>query len=171
MPSRIPWVERRFEEVVPAGLFPCLLERLRGTPARLEERLQGIPAERMRRRAGDRWSIQETVGHLIVVEEIWQGRLDDFARRLDTMRAVPPRDWPASLAPYAAGEILEVLSAFREARTRLIERLEGLTDEDLAHAATHPRLGRPMTIPDLMLFAAEHDDHHLATIAELLPNP
>ncbi len=38
----------------------------------------------------------------------------------------------------------------------------------IGRSAHHPRLNRPMRILDLMVFAAEHDDHHLARISELL---
>jgi hypothetical protein len=31
----------------------------------------------------------------------------------------------------------------------------------------HPRLNQPMRVIDLILFIAEHDDHHLARITEL----
>ena len=37
--------------------------------------------------------------------------------------------------------------------------------------AWHPRLDRPMRVIDLAIFAAEHDDHHLARITELLAPP
>jgi hypothetical protein len=35
-------VKRKFPFDIPAGLFPVVVERLRGTPARLEERVRVI---------------------------------------------------------------------------------------------------------------------------------
>ncbi|MBE3135108.1 MAG: DinB family protein, partial [Acidobacteria bacterium] len=32
----------------------------------------------------------------------------------------------------------------------------------------HPRLNQRIRLLDLMVFAAEHDDHHLARLSELL---
>jgi uncharacterized damage-inducible protein DinB len=42
-----------------------------------------------------------------------------------------------------------------------------LHPELFSRSALHPRLGMPMRLVDLMLFVAEHDDHHLASITEL----
>ncbi len=47
-------------------------------------------------------------------------------------------------------------------------RLDAFDEEVLGVVARHPRLDRPMRIVDLMLFIAEHDDHHLATITQRL---
>ena len=46
--------------------------------------------------------------------------------------------------------------------------LERLPGEAIARSAHHPRLNQPMRILDLIVFAAEHDDHHLARITEIL---
>ena len=37
MPNRVPWTERKFNFDFPADIFPELIERVRGTPARVEE--------------------------------------------------------------------------------------------------------------------------------------
>jgi hypothetical protein len=37
-----------------------------------------------------------------------------------------------------------------------------------AHTMLHPRLKQPMRLVDHLYFAAEHDDHHLARIWELI---
>ncbi len=42
MIRQTPWLEPSFNFDFPAGLYPCLLERLRGTPARVEEMVYGI---------------------------------------------------------------------------------------------------------------------------------
>ncbi len=34
--------------------------------------------------------------------------------------------------------------------------------------ALHPRLNQPMRVIDLAQFVAEHDDHHIQTINELI---
>jgi uncharacterized damage-inducible protein DinB len=38
----------------------------------------------------------------------------------------------------------------------------------LARTAFHPRLRQLMTVADLLFFVAEHDDHHLASITQLI---
>ncbi|MHC5114725.1 MAG: hypothetical protein ACYTGP_09890 [Planctomycetota bacterium] len=44
MPNRIPWTARAFSFDHPADLFPELIERLRGAPARAEEVAASVPA-------------------------------------------------------------------------------------------------------------------------------
>ena len=36
-----PWIERKFNFDYPAAKYPDVLKRLRGTPARIEERVEG----------------------------------------------------------------------------------------------------------------------------------
>jgi hypothetical protein len=64
--------------------------------------------------------------------------------------------------------VADLLASFRGARGHLVERLEALDEDVLRRAALHPRLREPMTVVDFGLFVAEHDDHHLARITELL---
>jgi uncharacterized damage-inducible protein DinB len=168
MPEKMPWVERRFAFDLPISMFPAVLERLRGTPARIEDRLRGLGPDDLRRRPGDAWSIQETVGHLIEVEALWLGRLDDFAAGLEELRPADMSNRRTEEADYNARDAGEVLAGFRRVRAAFVERLEGLSDEEIARAAHHPRLDQPMRVLDLMVFAAEHDDHHLARITEIL---
>src|SRR3989304_3251256 len=73
-----PWFERQFPTALPAEHFPVVVERLRGTPARLEERLQSLPTTVLTRRSGETWSIQENAGHLLDLEPLWLQRGEDF---------------------------------------------------------------------------------------------
>ncbi len=49
---------------------------------------------------------------------------------------------------------------------QILARLRSLPDR-LDRVALHPRLQQPVSVVDLGFFVAEHDDHHLATIAAL----
>src|SRR3989304_8341112 len=69
-----PWFERQFPTGLPATLFPVIVERLRGTPARVEERLGRLTAPVLTRRSGNTWSIQENAGHLLDLEPLWLAR-------------------------------------------------------------------------------------------------
>ena len=59
-------------------------------------------------------------------------------------------------------------AGFRRDRMALVGRLDALEPDDFARSALHPRLNQPMRLCDMMFFQAEHDDHHLATITELI---
>ena len=69
---------------------------------------------------------------------------------------------------HNARRIEDVLSDFGTLRGQLVARLESLRPEAFARSAMHPRLGKPMRVVDMMLFHAEHDDYHLASIQALI---
>jgi uncharacterized damage-inducible protein DinB len=114
------------------------------------------------------WSIQENVGHLEDVEELWLGRLDDFRARAATLRPADMSNAKTHKAGHNDKSIGEVLQRFRAARGRLMGRLDELEQGDFARSALHPRLNTPMRMVDLCVFAADHDDYHLARIRRLL---
>lgn len=169
-PERTPWVERRFVFDLPVSMFPSLLERLRGTPARVEDRIRGLDRAALTRTAGG-WSIQTTVGHLISLEALWIGRVDDFAVGRDVLRPADMTNRHTEEADYDAADIADLTARFREERDAFVAALEAMSEAEIARTARHPRLDQPMRVLDLMVFAAEHDDHHLATVTTLLAAP
>ncbi len=165
--TRRRWFDRRFELGLPSEAFPDILERLRGTPARLEERVQRFPPELLERRVGDAWSMQENVGHLLDLEPIWAGRLDDLLGGAEELRAADLQNRKTHEAKHNNQQLAQLLAAFRNARMETVTRLDALAPDQLARSALHPRLKQSMTVTDLFFFVAEHDDHHLARIAEI----
>jgi len=166
--ARRRWFDRRFEFGLPREAFPDILERVRGTPARLEERARRLGRGMLVRRVGEAWSIQENVGHLSDLEGLWAARLDDFLQGVERLRAADLQNKKTHEARHNERPIEELLSAFRRARLNTVERLEALGPADLERTALHPRLVQPMTVIDHFFFVAEHDDHHLAAIGELI---
>ena len=169
--SRQRWFDREFDFPVDVALFPETIERLRGTPARLEDRLASLSDDAARLRIGEAWSILENVGHLIDLEPLWLGRAHDLANGLDGLRPADLRNRATHEAGHNDADFAMLLAAFRSARAALVEELETFTPESARRGARHPRLGSPMTAVDLAFFVAEHDDHHVARIAELLLAP
>ena len=78
------WFDREFDFAIPAWMYPNVVERLRGTPARLEELVRPLTATLLTTRDGKRWSIQEHAGHLWDVEMLWDARLYDYGSLYDT---------------------------------------------------------------------------------------
>ena len=171
MIERSRWLERDFAFGLPVSRFPDVLERLRGTPACLEDRLDGSQPALLSARPGDSWSIQENVGHLLLVEELWDGRLDDFLAGAEALRPAGYDATPVETARFNQRPVEDLLAAFRSARLRHVGRLGDLDLSDVGRTALHPRLKRTVNVLDMMLFAAEHDDHHLARITQILANP
>jgi uncharacterized damage-inducible protein DinB len=166
--ARIPWTERKFDSRVPSGLHPELIERLRGTAARLEELVKDVPVVAATLRDGSHWSIQENAGHLSDLEELWLGRLDDYFNGLAILRPADMTNRRTTEANHNARSMQDVLAAFRLSRLAIITRLESSDASFFARSALHPRLKTPMRVADFLFFIAEHDDYHLARISEIL---
>ena len=166
--QRRTWFERKFELGLPVEAFPDVLERVRGTPARLEDRVELLPEETLTSRVGGGWSIQENVGHLIDLEPLWAGRLEDLIAGADRLQGADLENRQTHEAGHDRRRIDDLLGEFRAERTATVGRLEELSVADLRRVSLHPRLEQPMTVVDLFFFVAEHDDHHLARISEIL---
>ncbi len=162
------WVNRKFEFILPVEMFPNVLERLRGTPARLEEKTTGLTIEILIRRPDGKWSIQEQVGHLGDVEELWHGRIDDYEAGLKELRPADITNRVTSHKDHNSDRLEHLLQVFRNERLRLVSRFEQLGVARAGNSANHPRLNQPMRVIDLAFFIAEHDDHHLVSIQSLL---
>ncbi|HEY9402479.1 MAG TPA: DinB family protein [Pyrinomonadaceae bacterium] len=168
MLPRTIWFERKFTLDLPLGMYPNVLERVRGTPARLEDRLLKLPREVLTRRVGDNWSMQEQAGHLLDLGALDIGRLEDYAAGLETLRPADLGNRKTHEAGHNADSIENILASFRAERGEFVRRLDEFDMEFVARTALHPRLQVPMRVIDFAYFIAEHDDHHLARISELL---
>lgn len=169
--SRVPaWFERKFDFTFPVEQYPTVCIRLRGTPARLEEMLRNVMVspEVLIATRQEKWSVQEHAGHLLDLEHLWMARVDDFLTGRDTLAAADPGNRKTHEADHNARQIAEIVNGFRTARLRLVERLGTLEPDGFARTSLHPRLKQPMRLVDHLYFVAEHDDHHLAKIWELI---
>jgi len=166
--ARIKWIERTFSFDFPAGLHPEIIERLRGTPARVAGRLADVPADILTLREGETWSIQENVGHLLDADPLFAGRIDDFQAGAEILRPADMSNARTFAAEYNERSLGNVLEGFRKVRAALVGKLDALEPELFGRTALHPRLEVPMRLVDSMFFQAEHDDFHLARITELI---
>jgi uncharacterized damage-inducible protein DinB len=163
-----PWFERQFTFDLPLSRFANVLERLRGSPARLEERLRPIPTSTLTARFNDTWSIQENVGHLCDLEPLWTLRAEQLIEGQSELAVADLTNRGTDEANHNATPLDDLLKRFRSLRVRLVSILEGADGPALERTARHPRLGTPMRLIDIAFFTAEHDDHHLARITELM---
>lgn len=168
MPGLIPWFERVFRFDAPDGIFPNVLERLRGTPARLEERLRQLPRQLLTRKEAGAWSIMENAGHLFDLEPLWAARVEDFIQGREKLLVADLTNRKTHEAGHNDSPPERILSSFRAARFELVQKLESLDPAAFSKTALHPRLKTPMRLLDHLLFVAEHDDHHLARISYLM---
>jgi hypothetical protein len=163
-----PWTTRTFDHELHLGLYPAVLERLRGTPARAAELLRAAPEPLRCWRSEPSWSAQQHIGHLDDLHDLDLRRLADYASGADVLSAADMTNKKTDEADHnrvATDALLERLRVHREA---LADRLERLDEAEAARSARHPRLQRTMRVIDWMYFVAEHDDHHLARAREAL---
>ena len=167
--SRVPvWFERKFEFSFSVELYPNLLTRLRGTPARLEEVLRGCSHEILIKKPQEKWSAQEHAGHMLDLEPLWLTRVGDYLAGSAQLTVADLQNRRTDEANHNAQPLETILAGFRNARAKLVEHASGLDASLFARAIPHPRLKTPMRLVDHLYFVAEHDDHHLARIWELI---
>ncbi len=167
--SQVPvWFERKFQFSFPVELYPNLLTRLRGTPARLDEVFRGRPAKLLVRKPDEKWSAQEHAGHLLDLESLWLRRVGDYMAGSEELAVADLLNRKTDESNHNARPLKHLLAEFRSAREGLLMEVGELDVALFARAIPHPRLKTPMRLVDHLYFVAEHDDHHLARIWELL---
>src|ERR1700751_748739 len=143
--SQVPaWLERKFEFSFPLELLPNLCARLRGTPARIEELLQGRSHQILTTKVAGKWSAQEHAGHLLDLEPLWLARVEDFVTRRPELTVADLSNRKTDEANHNARPTAEILIAFREARLKLLNRVRGLDTATFSRSLLHPRLKKPM---------------------------
>jgi uncharacterized damage-inducible protein DinB len=168
--TQVPvWFERKFDFSFPVELHPNLSARLRGTPARLEETLRARSPEALVKKIERKWSAQEHAGHLLDLEPLWLARVEDYVTGKNELTATDLQNRKTDEAKYNSHSLQEILAGFRAAREKLLARIEEMEPSLFGKAIPHPRLKTPMRLVDHLYFVAEHDDHHLAWIWELVP--
>lgn len=167
MAQRIKWTERKFDFSFPVGLYPEMIERLRGTPARLDEHCRSLPKEVLTLRVEGRWSMQENAGHLLDLETLVQQRIEEYLADARVLHAADMSNRKTYGASHNDVSLGSVLDNFRRQRTDTVRRLDSLEPAVFGRVALHPRLNVNMRLVDMLFFQAEHDDYHLSRISEL----
>jgi uncharacterized damage-inducible protein DinB len=166
--QKTEWFNRKFPAIEDNGTLPSIIERLSGTPARVEEITGHLDQALLTLKLNGKWTIKEEIGHLSDLEPLWLGRLDDLANGSAELRPADLTNQKTHTANHDATEIKVLLHDFRQQRQQFVNKLLSLTDDQLLNVALHPRLKTPMRTIDLAYFVTEHDDHHLASIREII---
>src|SRR5690349_7417371 len=166
--ERTNWTDRKFAFEYPEGWIYNVLERLRGTEARIRNMTEGIYEVVLQSKSHGKWSIKEHIGHLADIEDLHIGRLVEFIEKKTDLRPADMTNAKTNAADYNSKSLEEVIQEFSRKRGDLLSVFEKLDDETQQFKSMHPRLKIHMRPVDVAFFAAEHDDHHLASIRELL---
>ena len=166
--EQIRWFDRKFYFDFEQNIFPSILERMSGTELRIKDKIFDLPTEYLELKPEGKWSVKEHIGHLTDLEPLWQGRLQDILNGEEYLRPADLENKKTDLADHNQKDPLELLADFSSERKSILLALGSLQEADLYKSALHPRLKKPMRIMDLFLFVAEHDDHHLVKMNEVL---
>ena len=158
------WLSRDFAFDHPKWTYPQAVERVRGGPARFEDAVRGIPLPVLTLRPGRSWSIQEEVGHVLDMEALMAGRLEQLLAGAEVLQAWPGSNDATWNAQHNRKSMEAILQDLRRTRQAFVHALDTLPEQLIERAAFHPRLKKQMRTIDLAYFVAEHDDHHLARI-------
>lgn len=165
-----PWFERSFSFDFPPGLFPVIFSRLEGSMFRLHALLRNADDE-FCSSAANGWSIKQHIGHLHDLEELWWKRLKDFTEGKEVLTAADLNNTKTKEAKHNESTLEQLLLRFTTERQKLLETVYSFDHIYLSRTSIHPRLNQSMRLVDSLYFVAEHDDHHIAIISNMLRKP
>lgn len=170
MIPQTPWFERSFHFTFPVGLFPVIFSRLEGSIFRLHSILLTADDDHCSHNPNG-WSVKEHVGHLYDLEDLWWKRLQDFQENKAVLSAADLTNRKTNEAGHNEKTLEQLLQQFTIERQKTLETIYGFDADLLSRISVHPRLNQPMRLIDSLYFVAEHDDHHIAAISNLLRKP
>jgi DinB superfamily len=153
------------------GAFPAVLERLRGTAARMSELIAGVSDDRLGAHGPEDWSVKRHLGHLDDLHALDERRLREYLSGASVLTAADPANRLTYETDHDAVTAAEIVARFGAHRGELVAAMERLSEAQVAATSTHPRLRRPLRLIDWAYFVAEHDDHHLAAARAQLTRP
>jgi uncharacterized damage-inducible protein DinB len=135
---------------------------------RLFELIRGLSEEQFRYTAPDeRWSIATHLAHLLRIERLFADRaaraLREDEPRMSSTR-VQNEEEPG-LAQHLA--VPQMIHGMQAARRDLEGVLDSCDDATVQRAIIHERIGR-MTVNDMMVKMAQHEDEHAEEVAKLV---
>ena len=163
-----PWLYRRWRFDFPAELYPAIIERLRGLPARTDEIASSLTESQMSASHEGGWSVKRHLGHIADLEALITQRLDAYEQGVAVLPPADMQNEETVNADHDDQPIADVLSRLRQRRESTVARLETYPRDFFARSAWHERLGMQKRVVDTCVFFADHDDHHLALVQVLI---
>lgn len=145
-----------------------MIERLISTTCRLKSIADEVSDVRASVRLKGKWSMKDHIGHLVDLEDIHTFRLREFLSRKPELFAADMKNQQTEDANHNSKSTQALLESFSTKRKVFVNVLSSMDDQTHLFQSLHPRLKVLMRPIDVGTFTAEHDDHHLASIRELL---
>ena len=166
--KRQKWFDKKFQFDLSENHYGSVLKKLRETPENIAQLVSPLPEEVLTKRIENRWSIKENMGHLIDLEELHDGRIDDFIDGKETLRPADLNNRKTDEANHNNKKIGDLLGQLKMVRENFVKRMKHLDIQILSSISKHPRLDQSMRPIDMAQFVLEHDEHHIQTIKELI---
>lgn len=135
----------------------------------VESLLADVTVEAMTtyRDGGDGWTALEVLCHLRDFEELFHHRA-----KITVEQDNPELPFPDYLAMvtekrYNEQDVVEVITAWKEARVAHIEFMKARTEDDWERPSQHPTRGN-FTLHDQLFLTVWHDTNHIEQITRIL---
>ena len=162
------WFDRKFDFSFDTDYYTTVYERLKQAPDRLRQLTPTILEDRLTAQPDGKWSIKEHTGHLSVLEPIWRIRFHDILESKPVLTPADLTNKATTEAGFNSHTLSSLLDQFTAERKATLALLDSIDVRDSSKTSLHPRLQQPMRIIDMVYFVAEHDDHHISVIRELI---
>jgi uncharacterized damage-inducible protein DinB len=162
------WFDRQFAFDFGPDSYPAIYQRLKQAPDNLSRVLTGLPEEILVFQPDGGWSIKEHAGHLSVLEPIWQLRFVDIRESKPTLTPADLTNRATTEGNFNQQSVSTLLETFATLRKATLAMLDLMDPADEGRTSLHPRMKQPMRLIDHAYFIAEHDDHHILRIGEIL---
>jgi GNAT superfamily N-acetyltransferase/uncharacterized damage-inducible protein DinB len=162
------WFDRKFDFHFGMEAFPNLLERLEKSAGKFREIIIEASEQELNFKSDREWSVKEHIGHLSILEPLWQKRFSEIKTNLTEMSPADLTNKGTDEALFNQYAIEKIINDFEQERKNTVQLLKCFSGKDFELSVYHPRLKQPMRIIDLMYFVAEHDIHHMKRIIHIL---
>ena len=166
--ERKKWFDKKFQFDLTPDKYSSLLKKLIEIPQTISQLVFSLDETVLIKRVDNKWSIKENIGHLIDLEELHDGRIDDFITGKEILRSADINNQKTNEANHNSKNINDLTEQFKNVRESFVKRMKNLDVKILLSSSIHPRLKQPMRPIDMAQFVLEHDEHHIETIKALI---
>jgi N-acetylglutamate synthase-like GNAT family acetyltransferase/uncharacterized damage-inducible protein DinB len=164
----IPWLQRSFKEQWEPQMAQVFAKQLQSHTGRLHVLLTPISQTQVLLAPHGKWNVMKHLGHLLLMEKLWQDRLDDLFHGLEVLRPADISNAATEAANFGESTVEEVLQAFTEQRNQTLQKFQEAEKVVKERYALHPRLQVKMGLAEQLYFVREHDLHHMQSMQHLI---
>jgi DinB superfamily len=162
------WFDRKFDFNFGVDAYSNIYQRLQKAPDILQQLVLHLPEPMLVQQPQCKWSIKEHAGHLSVLEPVWRIRWHEILEKKPVLTAADLNNAATTEAGFNRYSISSLVERFLDERSQSLALLDGVDVLDENLTSMHPRLQQPMRVIDLASFVADHDEHHLEAIKEII---